>query len=140
MARYIVLNPVRANMVSLAADWPWSSYLSTAGQGKGPACLHTDWRLTNFAQNKAEAIERYKQFIAQGKGQTSIWSSLRKQIYLGDQQFIDNMQRLIDEGHELSEFPSAQRKPVHETLDNYLASSQDCETAICKACLSGGYT
>jgi putative transposase len=114
--------------------------LSTAGQSKGPACLHTDWLLANFAQNKAEAIERYKQFTAQGKGQTSIWSSLRKQIYLGDQQFIDNVQRLIDEGQELSEFPSAQRKPVHDTLDNYLASSQDRDTAICKAYQSGGYT
>ena len=96
--------------------------------------------MANLAQNKAEAIERYKQFIAQGKGQPPLWSSLRKQIYLGDQQFIDNMQRLIDEGHELSEFPSAQRKPVHDTLDNYLASSQDRETAICKAYQSGGYT
>jgi len=69
LARYIVLNPVRANMVPLAADWPWSSYLSTAGQSKGPACFHTDWLLANFDQNKAEAIERYKQFIAQGKSQ-----------------------------------------------------------------------
>jgi hypothetical protein len=25
-------NPLRANMVPLAADWPWSSYLSNAGQ------------------------------------------------------------------------------------------------------------
>jgi len=140
LARYIVLNPVRANMVPLAADWPWSSYLSTAGQSKGPACLHTDWLLANFAQNKAEAIKRYKQFIAQGKGQPSLWSSLRKQIYLGDQQFIDNMQRLIDEDQELSEIPSAQRKPIPDTLDNYLASSQDRNTAICKAYQSGGYT
>ena len=26
MARYIVLNPVRAGMVASPADWPWSSY------------------------------------------------------------------------------------------------------------------
>jgi putative transposase len=38
LARYIVLNPVRAKMVPLATDWPWSSYLSTAGQSKGPTC------------------------------------------------------------------------------------------------------
>ena len=81
LAHYFVLNPVRANMVPLAADWPWSSYLTTAGQTKGPACSHTDWLLAHFAQNKAEAIARYKQFIAQGKGHPSLWSSLRKQIY-----------------------------------------------------------
>jgi putative transposase len=92
------------------------------------------------AQNKTEAIERYKQFIAQGKGQPSLWSSLRKQIYLGDQQFIDNMQRLINEDQELSEIPSAQRKPTPDTLDSYLATSDDRNTAICKAYQSGGYT
>jgi putative transposase len=140
LACYIVLNPMRANMVTVAADWPWSSYLSTAGQSKRPACLDTDWLLANFAKNKAEAIERYKQFIAQGKGQPLLWSSLRKQIYLGDQQFIDNMQRLIDDEKGLSEIPSAQRKPTPDTLDYYLATSVDRNSAICKAYQSGGYT
>jgi hypothetical protein len=98
------------------------------------------WLLANFAQNKAEANECYKQFIAQGKDQPPIWSSLRKQICLGDQQFIDNMQRLIDEGQQLSEIPSAQRKPTPDTLDYYLATSEDRNTAICKAYQSGGYT
>jgi len=31
LARYIVLNPVRAGMVRSAKDWPWSSYRKTAG-------------------------------------------------------------------------------------------------------------
>ena len=26
LARYVVLNPVRAGMVDNVADWPWSSY------------------------------------------------------------------------------------------------------------------
>jgi putative transposase len=32
LARYIVLNPVRAKMVRSAKDWPWSSYRSTTGE------------------------------------------------------------------------------------------------------------
>lgn len=31
LARYIALNPVRAQMVRRAQDWPWSSYCATAG-------------------------------------------------------------------------------------------------------------
>ncbi|MCX7635078.1 MAG: transposase, partial [Syntrophales bacterium] len=31
LARYVVLNPVRAGMVTTPADWPWSSYRQTAG-------------------------------------------------------------------------------------------------------------
>jgi putative transposase len=60
--------------------------------------------------------------------------------YFGDQQFIDNMQRFIDEDQELGEIPSAQRKSVPDTLDDYLATSEDRNTAICKAYQSGGYT
>lgn len=36
LARYIVLNPVRAGMVRSAKDWPWSSYRATCGQIKPP--------------------------------------------------------------------------------------------------------
>jgi len=32
LARYIVLNPVRARMVRKAKNWPWSSYQATGGQ------------------------------------------------------------------------------------------------------------
>lgn len=31
LARYVVLNPVRAHMVNSPAEWPWSSYRATAG-------------------------------------------------------------------------------------------------------------
>ena len=30
-SRYIVLNPVRAGLCAEAGEWPWSSYLATAG-------------------------------------------------------------------------------------------------------------
>lgn len=29
LARYVVLNPVRAGMVGAAGAWPWSSYAAT---------------------------------------------------------------------------------------------------------------
>jgi len=37
LARYVVLNPVRAAMVSQAGDWPWSSYRAMVGQEPAPA-------------------------------------------------------------------------------------------------------
>lgn len=36
LARYIVLNPVRAGMVASAADWQWSSFRSLAGLSEAP--------------------------------------------------------------------------------------------------------
>jgi hypothetical protein len=32
LARYVVLNPVRAKRVQHPGDWPWSSYAMTAGK------------------------------------------------------------------------------------------------------------
>jgi putative transposase len=140
LTRYVVLNPVRANMVRSAADWPWSSYLATVENSKGPDCLVTNWLLANFSQNKPEAIERYKAFVAEGLGEPSIWSSLHKQIYLGNSAFVEEVQSLINENQPLSEIPSSQIKPVPDSLDNYRAKNQDRNTAICLAYQSGGYT
>jgi hypothetical protein len=138
LTRYIVLNPVRANMVPSAADWPWSSYLSTVRESKGPACLYTDWLLANFSKNRAQAIERYKLFVAQGIGQPSLWSSLHKQVYLGSPEFSDNLQAKIDHEQDLSEIPSAQRRATPEPLDYYLATSSERNIAIRRAYQSGG--
>ena len=48
LARYIVLNPVRAGMVPFAQDWPWSSYRATVGLASsgGQVFLFAFCRLT----------------------------------------------------------------------------------------------
>jgi len=77
LARYIVLNPVRAGMVRSANAWPWSSYRVTVGQAVRPNWIHVDWLLTAFGRQKAHAIEAYKQFIKEGKRQASPWAQLK---------------------------------------------------------------
>ncbi len=140
LSRYIVLNPVRAGMVVSVDDWHWSSYRATTGQAKGPECLNTEWILAAFAKTKSVAIEKYKQFVAEGKGQPSPWVLLRKQIYLGSEQFVEKMQSLVNGDKELSEVPSSQRRPTPKSLAKYEASSDDRNTAIITAYKSGGYT
>ena len=41
LARYVVLNPVRAHMVKGAGDWPWSNYRATTGTALAPEWLQT---------------------------------------------------------------------------------------------------
>lgn len=38
LARYVVLNPVRAGMVNDVDEWPWSSYPAMIGSMPTPAC------------------------------------------------------------------------------------------------------
>ncbi len=140
LSRYIVLNPVRAGRVRSARDWPWSSYRATAGQVEAPVFLHTDWLLAGFGRRKKSAIEKYKQFVSEGKGQSSPWQALRNQVFLGDEHFVEEMQSLLDGEKDISEIPSAQRRPVAKLISEYEASSADRNTAIVNAYRSGGYT
>ncbi len=140
LARYIVLNPVRANMVRSADQWRWSSYRATAGQVFNPCWLNTDWLLASFSKHKHQAIKFYKAFVSQGQGQPSPWLQLRNQVYLGGDHFIAQMNTLIDGDKELSEIPSSQRRPMPKALSFYKKNTSSRNGAIVEAYLSGDYS
>ena len=140
LARYIVLNPVRAGMVRSARDWRWSSYRATAGQAKAPEWLNTEWLLAAFGRRKGRAMEAYRRFVAEGKNQPSPWQSLRNQVFLGDERFVERMQRRIDKEKALSEIPMSQRRPKAKPLAEYERKASSRDAAIIAAYASGGYT
>lgn len=139
LARYIVLNPVRARMVRSAKDWPWSSYRPTAGIADSPSWLKTDWILSSFSDKRTEAVERYKAFVAEGKNQPALWEQLKNQIYLGTEAFVEKMQTKALAQEDLSEIPLAQRCAMAKPLEYYAARSRDRDEAIVKAHSSGAY-
>jgi len=98
LARYVVVNPVRARgMVRNIEDWQWSSYLVFIGKAKANEWLTTDWVLSQSGRNKQRARENYQRFVLEGVGQKlDIWSGLKGQIYLGDENFVSTMQNKIE--------------------------------------------
>lgn len=140
LARYIVLNPVRARMVRSAREWPWSSYRATVGQQVKPKWLNTEWLLAGFGRRKSKAIEAYKQFVSEGKNQPSPWEQLKNQIFLGNEQFVKTMQTLIDADKELSEIPVSQRRAKPKQWAYYLKKYKSRNEAITLAYASGGYS
>lgn len=140
LARYIVLNPVRAEMVRAAKDWPWSSYRATAGQSAKPSWLNTDWLLASFAKTKRVAQQRYRQFVSEGRGQPSPWGELRNQVFIGSKQFIAQLDALIDGDKELSEVPSSQRRGVPKSLEEYAQRGEYRNASMAQAYRSGGYS
>ncbi len=88
LCRYVVLNPVRAQMVTHPRLWTWSSYCGTAGELTGPAWLSTDWILVQFGKRQRDAHRRYMEFVAEGRGGPRPWEQLQGQIYLGSEEFI----------------------------------------------------
>ena len=140
LARYIVLNPVRAGIVRAAKEWRWSSYRATAGQQAVPPWLEVGWLLAAFGKRRSSAIAAYKRFVTEGKDQVSPWADLKNQIFLGDETFVEEMQWLIDEEKELSEVPSTQRRSIAKPLEHYAKKGLDRDDAINRAYASGGYS
>ena len=140
LSRYIVLNPVRAQMVRSAKDWRWSSYRATAGFIQPGNCLMVDWILSAFSVRKSIAFKRYREFVADGKNQPAPWEQLRNQIYLGSKEFVEEMQVNIKSDADLSEIPSSQKRLVARPLGYYEQISRSRDESIIKAYESGGYS
>lgn len=140
LARYIVLNPVRAQMVRSAKDWPWSSYRATAGLVTPVKGLVVDWILSSFSRRKSVAVVRYREFVARGKTQPKPWEQLKNQIYLGSDEFIDEIQCNIALTTNLDEVPSARKRQVAKPLKYYEKRYPERDTAITMAYASGEYS
>ncbi len=95
LARYVVLNPVRARMVPRAPDWPWSSYRAMVGEVAAPEWLQRRGILAAFGETEAEAVAHYVRFVAEGKGQPAPWERLQHQVFLGSDAFVEAMRRKV---------------------------------------------
>ena len=140
LARYIVLNPVRAQMVRAAADWAWSSYRASVGLAPKPDYLTTDWLLSAFGKERAEARKAFERFVGDGLGQPGPWAQLKNQIYLGSEEFVEAMQRRIDAQRPLDEVPARQRRPVAKALADYAQQGESRDRAMAEAYRSGAYS
>jgi hypothetical protein len=140
LARYITLNPVRANMVGNASEWRWSSYRATAGYETSASCLTTDWVLAGFADNRNEAQQRYREFVQQGKGRSSPWQKLKNQIYLGDEEFVNEMQCKLDPAQSLRDIPKKQKQAPVKALTYFSERYMTRNEGMVEAYLSGHYT
>jgi len=124
LARYVVLNPVRAKTVRSARDWPWSSYRATAGMREAPAWLTTDWILLQFERDRSKAQHAYRKFVRQGRG-IEIWDELRPGHLLGSDAFADRMAPLLDQHRSVVEFPRAQRLAARPPLEALFSDVRD---------------
>ena len=140
LARYIALNPVRAQMVPSATEWRWSSYRATAGLDKTDACLTTEWILAGFAETKNVAHQRYRDFVQEGKGQPSPWQQLKNQIFLGDDDFVNKMQSKLNPGQSLKDIPKKQKQAPAKPLGYFALRYKNREECMAQAYWSGCYT
>lgn len=140
LSRYVVLNPVRAGMVKLPGAWPWSSYRAMVGRIQPPGWLQTDGLLSHFAKQRKRAIEKYVDFVRAGVGLPSVWQGLKNQIFLGDETFVNAMQKKIEAYGDMAEIPKAQHRPKAQPFAYYAKTYDNPREAMAAAFSSGGYT
>jgi len=140
LARYIVLNPVRAGRVKKPNDWSWSSYRASMGLEPAPPWLAEDGLLAMFAKRRSSAQQRYEQFVSEGIKVGSPWAHLKGQVFLGDERFVTRMQAHIQTGKDDVQIPRAQRRPEPPPLAEIAERAPDRNAAIVAAHATGGYS
>ncbi|MBF0356781.1 MAG: addiction module toxin RelE, partial [Alphaproteobacteria bacterium] len=142
LARYVVLNPVRAGMTGTPGDWLWSSYRATLGDVSAPPWLEVQPLLARFDPGSAaSARAAYANFVSQGVGKPSPWEGVRNQLFLGSEAFAG--QFLAQDRREKpvsGEVPRAQRGQQPPSLEEIARQAQGRNGAIRAAWATGAYT
>jgi REP element-mobilizing transposase RayT len=127
LARYIVLNPVRAKMVGSVCDWPWSSYTATAGEQQPPAFLTVEQILIQFDPDHKRATYAYRQFVREGLT-VDVWDELQAGLLLGSDQFVDGLRPLLNDKSLDPEYRKCERFAARPSLQELFVDVTDKPT------------
>jgi putative transposase len=148
VCRYVDLNPIRARMVRDPGNWRWSSYSAHTGNVTSPVWLDTP-AVHGYllgcdavtAADRRRAALRYAALVAAGKD-VKLWDeALAQQIYLGDAEFVERMQALIEKNAaNATDIPRLQRRVQTKPIDYYLRRNKDRDAGICDAVATGQHS
>jgi len=139
LSRHVVLNPLRLKLVRRLEQWPWSSYLATAGLAPPPAWLDTQFTLAQFGKQRSRAQLKYGAFVQAGRGRPSVWEQLKARSYLGSDEFVKKLQVQAAKKPTRTEVSRSQQRALARALGDY-AKAHPRDTAVALAYLSGHYT
>lgn len=139
LSRYVVLNPVRARMVSGPRQYVWSSYRATIGLVTPPGWLDVEQVLAQFAKRRSTAIARYRKFVHEGVLKGSSLRSPSRTLFYGDDDFIERTLRKLQLPENVSELSNVSRSVEARPLDWYAARYKRND-AITKAWGTGAYS
>ncbi len=141
-SRYIVLNPVRAEIVACPSDWEWSSYRAHAGCATPPPFLSVDWILMQFhAADRRSAQDAYRKFVRDGIENGD--AKLGAEPIVGSAAFVAGFREALTGRAPLREIPRRQRfaaRPTLQELFGDCTDRRDRNVRIRRAHLGHGYT
>jgi putative transposase len=121
LSRYVVLNPVRAGLVSSPELYRWSSYTATLGMTPCPDFLSSDWLLGQFGQERSDACDNYERFVMDGVSAGSPWGKVGGGSLLGGRGFGRKIRAMLDADNPLKARPRAEMIADRPELNEILA-------------------
>lgn len=148
LCRYIVLNPVRAGIVSSPEEYHWSSYRATAGLDNMKTCIDRIAVISRFAEDDESEISAraaYSQFVTYSLEKDIAPGEIRGDLILGDREFVESVKDIIKKEKNNLDYPKYQRtacRPdLEELLDPLTVSMKETRNvAVRKAYNEFGYT
>jgi REP element-mobilizing transposase RayT len=145
LCRYVVLNPVRADMVRRPGDYTWSSFRMTAGQIQSKPLLETESLLAQFGNTLSEARAEYVRFVYAGTDDLSPWESLKGQCILGDESYVQKIEPALKDKSMIMEIPRRERLVYRPSLEELLkvkniADRRKRDRFVTRSHMEFGYT
>jgi REP element-mobilizing transposase RayT len=139
LLRYIMLNPIEANLVDDPGKWRWSSYRATAGLTGPPSFLALDdvWKM--FDVRVGEARRRFVAFVAAGRGQPAPSEA----VVFGSDALRAEVATALEPHRHARDFSREERYAVRPGLESVLSTGHDRDSrlkAMADAYWRYGYT
>jgi REP element-mobilizing transposase RayT len=123
LARYIVLNPVRAGIVMRPEDDRWSSYRATIGVTPPPKWLAIDDVLLPFGPRRDVARAAFRDFVNAAIGiDSGAWKDLVGRSYIGSCEWIAEVEERVRLEPRSREHPIEQREPIRRSMIDVVAA------------------
>lgn len=135
LIKQIFLFPLSAGFVKHASQFKWASCKYLYAKEEVPKWIEHSWFSEGFS-----SIDDFDNFVMDGET-PNVLAQTRKQIYLGDDDFITSIQNKINKENISNEIPNTQlTEPVSRTYTELLSKSKNKDEAISKTYLTGDYT
>jgi len=133
--RYVVLNPVKANMVNLPEEYRWSSYRATVGLESAPEWLDLDAALAMFHPEREPAQANYRAFVlAKVDSRERLWDKAINGIYLGTEEWAKEMRKMVEKKPRSTDHPQRQlavgRPKMHKVIAAVAKASGETPASI----------
>jgi hypothetical protein len=127
LIRYIVLNPVEANIVQRPEDYRWSSYRASLALAPAPYWLAVDDVLLPFGPDRDLARAAFRDFVNAAIGvDSTFWRDLFERSYIGSDDWLEKTRERVALVPASTEHSFEQRVVIGPSITDVITAVAEC--------------